>query len=216
MAFLALAPLAEMAGAAAMPAIESLIGAESAKVLTPVAKKALTSIAGSKAASSLAHKLGNHFFGGKSKTARKLIKKGGKVAGVLASKQTHKLIEQGLNVGQGLGMLDSSQANSILDAHSKAMSVHDQLSAFNQKHDPLSPKFDMGKAVAAAADAAQMAGLQSHLGAVGALADPRPRQGAVIPSQLPSRMSYVAKPQGPSARLERYDASRDSIRDHLM
>lgn len=153
MAFAAFAPLAEMAGSMVLPEIEGLVGAETAKVLSPLAKSALSSLVSSKAIGKLPHKLGNLFFGKHHKTARHLIKKGSKVAGVLSSKQTHKLIKDGLNVGQAFGMLDANQANSILDTHKQAMSLHDQLSSFNKKYDPLSPKFDMRGVTSAASNA---------------------------------------------------------------
>ena len=138
MAFLA--PLVEMAGAAAAPTIESLVGAEAAKTVTPLAQKALSSLSKSKMAHSAIHKIGNHLFNTKNKTARNLLDKGSKVANLATSKQAHKLLGEGLKIGKDVGILDESQAKKILDTHGKAMALHDQLSSFNKKDHVLDTK----------------------------------------------------------------------------
>lgn len=199
MAFLA--PLAEMAGAAAAPALESLVGEEAAKVVSPTAEKALKSLVTSKHVTSGLHKLGNKFFGSKAgKTARNIAKKSDKVMGVVAGKQAHKLLGSGLEIGKGLGIIDDNQAKNVLDAHAKAMSLHDKLSAFNKKDDPLKPKVDMKDVMSAAqamapavasaipASAPAMAAVSSALGGMsaagGGINDTRPRHDKVIPSQI--------------------------------
>lgn len=203
MAFLlpALAPLVEMAGAAAAPAIEGLVGKEAAKVLTPAAGKALKAIAHSDAAKSVVGKVGgklaNSFFGKHSKTARNIAKKASSVMGVATGKTAHKVLGHGLDVASGLGILDKSQADSILDAHKKAMSLHDTLSAFNKKHDPLAPRVPssvvkslVGPAAAALSAAGVPPGMSTALtsaamsAAGGGLNDNRPRHDKVIPSQI--------------------------------
>lgn len=137
MAFLAPA-IAELAGSVAGPALESAIGGEVAQKLAPLAKKGLEHIVTEKNVGGLFHKLGNHFFGKKNKSARKLMQKGRSIAGVAFGKNAHKILGTGLNIGKGLGVLSDDQANQILSGHQKAMSIHDKLSEFNKKHDVLS------------------------------------------------------------------------------
>ncbi len=140
MAFLA--PLAAMAGEAALPAIEGIVGTEASKVLTPLATEGLKKVQKSGLIEKGLSKLGNSLFGKHSKTARKLMKKGSSVAGVAFNPKTQNLINKGLGVAQGLGVLNESQASNIKDGYSKALSLHDRLSQFNKKDDPLKPKFD--------------------------------------------------------------------------
>jgi len=137
-------PLLEMAGTAAAPMIEDLIGAEMLQKISPLAKKALSHVIKSKAVHKGLKKIGNKFFGKHHKTARGLLKKGQKIAGVLGGKQAHKLIKGGLNVGASLGMLDQDQADNIMGGYNKALSLHDQLSNFNKKHVGLTPKVNLG------------------------------------------------------------------------
>ena len=137
---LALAPLAEMAGSAMAPMVEDLVGKEAYQTLSPLAKQALSKVMHSKKTGRALHKIGNHFFGKKHKTARKLLRKGRSVAGVFAGKDAQKLIKGGLKVGSSLGMLSPDQADNIAEGYKKALSIHDKMSQFNKKHEGLTPK----------------------------------------------------------------------------
>lgn len=144
MAFLA--PLLEMGGteaaSLAAPAIEKIAGKEAGKILTPLAQKAIKQLASSKLVHSGISKLGNHLYGKTSKNARELMKKGGKIASFASSKQAHKMLGTGLDVGEALGVINGDKKKKILDAHKQAMRIHDTLSSFNKKKDPLKAKVD--------------------------------------------------------------------------
>ena len=156
MAFLA--PVAGEAAMAAAPELASLAGQAATSVLggkvskevldkaVPYVEKGASKLLKSKVfhkgLSKGIHKIGNAVFGKHHKTARDLLKKGGKVAGMLASKEAHNVLKTGLDVGKELGMISNKTASSLLDGHKKAMSVHDKLSKFNKIHQQLKPKAD--------------------------------------------------------------------------
>lgn len=138
MAFLA--PLAGLAGGAGL---HKLMGSKIGKHLSSDAKKSLEHIVNSKTVHKGLSKLGNSYFGKHSKTARHLLHKGAKVAGMVAgSKTAHKVLTEGLGIGQQLGMLGKHQSSNILDKYNHAMSLHDKMSKINEKHDPLNQKVD--------------------------------------------------------------------------
>jgi len=143
MAFLA--PLGEMALTSLAPELESLIGAEAAKVLTPLARQGIGKVASSGIIGKGLSKLGNTLFGRHSKTARKLMKKGSSVAGVAFDPRTQGLLKGGMGVAQDLGMVDKSTADNILGGYNKALSLHDKMSQFNKKRDPLKGNISIPK-----------------------------------------------------------------------
>ena len=163
MAFLA--PLVEMGASAAAPAIESLIGKEMASTVTPMAEKALGHLISNKSVHKKIGKLGNHLFGHKHhKTARSLINKGSKVANMASSKQAQSLLNTGLSVGQGLGVVSNDQANKIKSGYGKALSLHDQMSEFNKPDDPLVGKVSLPDMVKQMASTAVSASTEGKMG----------------------------------------------------
>lgn len=134
MALIAAAPvLAELAGPTLAPFLEEMIGPAVMKTLSPVAKKALTHVLHSKAAGKAMKKIGNKFFGKKHKHARHFLKKAAHVSNVAFGKKAHKLVKHGLDIGEGLGVIDDKQAHKIKSGYEKASEWHDKLSHFNKK-----------------------------------------------------------------------------------
>lgn len=128
--------LAPVAGAFA-PEIEAaaagVVGPEVAKVLSPYAKKGLSSLAKSGFVKKKFKRLANTWYGSKHHHhARKFLKTAKKVTGVLASKQAHSILKDGLKVGSELGFVNEGTAKKVLEGHKKAMQLHDRLSNYNR------------------------------------------------------------------------------------
>ena len=146
MAFLAAPEIAELAGSTIGPMLGNKFGDAAGKRLTSLGTKGLESALSSplfhKKLGQASHKIGNALFGKHHKTARSLMHKAGKIGGALTSQKAHNLLKGGLAIGSDLDLVSKGTGKSILDAHSKAMSVHDQLSKFNKLHKSLTPKYD--------------------------------------------------------------------------